>query len=172
MYVFTFAGQRKHMPLQYRIKDTVARQYRTRVNDASASAGQIATPKEGWVATVRKALGMSGAQLGRLMRVTRARVSQAEQAEISGAITLKSLQAMAEAMGCRLVYAIVPKDGSVEELIKAQAEKKAREIVMRAGVHMALEQQNLSDAQMRAEVERLKAQFLQKPPADFWNEEP
>jgi len=44
---------------------------------------------------------------------------------------------MAEAMGCRLVYAIVPANGSVDDLILLQARKKARALVTQAGTHMA-----------------------------------
>ena len=88
------------------VKAIVQQQYK-RIVDNAASHAALQTPPEGWLRTVRKALGMSGAQLARKMGVTRARVAQAEHAELSGGATLKSMQAAAEAMGCRFVYAIV-----------------------------------------------------------------
>jgi transcriptional regulator with XRE-family HTH domain len=60
---------------------------------------------------MRKALGMSGAQLARKMGVSRALVSQAESNEVSGNVTMKTMQTMAEAMGCRFVYAVLPPKG-------------------------------------------------------------
>ena len=60
-------------------------------------------PGDGWIATIRKALGMSGAALARRLGVTRARVSQAERAEREGGITLKEMDEFAAAMGCRFV---------------------------------------------------------------------
>src|ERR1700712_475671 len=109
------------------VKAVVRQQYQ-RIVDAAVRTPVPKTPPEGWLRTVRKSLGMSGAQLARKMGVTRARVAQAENAELDGGITLKSMQATAEAMGCHFVYAIVP-PRSVHELITAQARKKAANLV-------------------------------------------
>ena len=81
------------------VKDAAARQYRVIVDRAAQSIGRQPLPaNEGWIATARKALGMSAAQLARRLGVTRARISQAEQAELSGSVTLKTMQATAKAM--------------------------------------------------------------------------
>jgi len=112
--------------------------------------------------TVRRALGMSGEQLGRRMGgLTRARISQIELAETAGTANLKAMQAMAEAMGCRFVYAIVP-PGTFEDLIAAQARKKAESLV---------EGQKLSKNQMAQEVERLARDIAHTMPADLWDDE-
>ena len=115
------------------------------LNRAAAPFGRhwVAMPREGWIATVRKALGMSGAQLARRLGVTRARISQAERAEVVGGVTLNTMRATAEAMRCRFVYAIVP-DKRIEDIIAAQAHVKARAVV----------------AKMVAEVERLDPSFF------------
>lgn len=119
--------------------------------------------------TVRKALGMSGAQLAKKMGVTRARVAQAEHAELSGGSTLKSMQAAAEAMGCRFVYAIIP-EKRIEDVIMAQALKKATALVGTASTHMALESQTLLKDKMAQEVERLTREMAQEIPPDFWSD--
>ena len=67
---------------------------------------------------------MSGAEVAKKMSVTRARVTKAEHAELTGGVTLKSMQATAEAMGCRFVYAIIPASGRIEDIITAQARKR------------------------------------------------
>ena len=127
-------------------------------------------PSEGWIATARKALGMSAAQLARRLGLTRARVSQAEQAELLGGVTLKTMRAIAEALGCRFVYAIVPAEGRVEDAIVAQARRKAQALVTKASTHMALERQSLPEDKNRAEVERIANELVRTMPGDFWDD--
>jgi predicted DNA-binding mobile mystery protein A len=150
------------------VKALVKKQYQRLVNDAARHA-DLETPREGWVRTVRRALGMSDAQLAKRMGVTRARVAQAERAELAGGATLKSMRAAAEAMGCRFVYAIVP-EGRVEDVIMAQARKKATSLVGTASTHMALESQTLPKDKIAQEVDRLTREIAEKMPPDFWSD--
>ncbi len=150
------------------VKTIAQQQYQRSVNAAVGHAG-LRTPREGWMRTVRKALGMSGAQLAKRMGVTRARIAQAEQAELVGGVTLNSMQAFAEAMGCRFVYAIVPPT-RVEDLIVAQARKKAEALVGTASKHMALESQTLPDDKIAQEVERLTSEIAREMAPDFWSD--
>lgn len=150
------------------IKSVVRQQYQNLV-DAAAEYSGMRTPPEGWLRTVRKALGMSGPQLAKRMGVTRARVKQAEQAELSGGATLRSMQAAAKAMGCRFVYAIVP-EKRIQDVIAAQARRKAEALVGRASTHMALESQALPDHRNAAEIERLSRDLARDMPPDFWRD--
>src|ERR1700681_2061852 len=118
------------------VKTIVQQQYRSIVEHAAAKVAGMKTPPGGWMRTVRNALGMSGAEVAKKMGVTRARVTKAEQAELTGGVTLKSMQATAEAMGCRFVYAIVPSSEHIEDIITAQARKKAMAIVGTASTHI------------------------------------
>jgi predicted DNA-binding mobile mystery protein A len=152
------------------IKTVVRQQYRSIVDGIASSAASIKIPPEGWLRTARKALGMSGAELAKKMGVTRARVAQAENAERTGGVTLKSMQAMAEAMGCRFVYAIIPPSGRIEDIITAQARKKAMAIVGTASQHMALENQTLPNDKIAQEVERLTREIAQEMPSGFWSD--
>ena len=152
------------------LKPIITRQYQATVDTAATNIRAIPHPPEGWLRTVRKALGISGAQLARRIGVTRALVSQTEKNEAAGTATLKTLQQMAEAMGCNLVYAIVPMTGTTEEIIAQRAKEKARALVEKAGGHMALEAQGLSSEQMRYEIERLQRQMLADMPSDLWDD--
>jgi predicted DNA-binding mobile mystery protein A len=158
------------------IEKIVAKQYRDKVNQAVSQFGSLTMlpnrglPKEGWLRTVRTALGMSGTQLAKKLGVTKARVSKAETDEPHGSVTLKTMQTMAEAMDCKFVYAIVPKQ-NVENVIKERAIEKACTRVTTASTHMALEAQSLSKDQLEYEIERIAAQMLDKMPSDFWNDE-
>ena len=148
---------------------TAARGQYQQIVDATVGQFDLPQPPEGWLRTARKALGMSGAQVAKRMGVTRARVAQAEQAELSGGATLHSMRAAAAAMGCRFVYAVVPK-ASTEAMIAAQAHKKAKILVGVAGTHMALESQTLTNDQISRQTERLARDLAHEMPADFWNE--
>ena len=150
------------------VKTVVQRQYQRLVDEAVDRVLPV-RPPEGWLRAVRRALGMSGSQLAKKMKVTRARIAQAELAERSGAATLKSMQSMAAAMGCRFVYAIVP-PGHVEDLILAQARKKATALIDTTSKHMALESQVLPAGKIADEIERLTRELAQGRPADLWND--
>lgn len=136
---------------------------------ATTPAANLWAPSDGWIATIRKTLGMSGAELGRRLNVKRGRISQAEKAELEGAVSLKTMERMAEGLGCRFVYAIIPKDGGLEDVIRAQAREKAKEIVSRAATHMALEKQSLSYEQNMDEIQRLTDELARTQPSGFWD---
>jgi len=151
------------------IKKIVTAQYQSLVDRAAVSARELSVPKEGWIRTVRKALGMSGAQLARRLGVTRALVSNTERAELSGGVTIKAMQQMARAMDCQFVYAIVP-DGVIQDMISRRAREKALAIVDRTNKHMALEAQTLSKEQIEFEIGRLQQQLVNAMPSDLWND--
>ncbi len=152
------------------INKIVARQYREKINQAIRQVSDLSMPPEGWLRTVRNALGMSGSQLAKRSGVTKARVSRAEQDELTGSVTLKSMKSMAEAMNCRFVYAVLP-DQEIEKLIQKRAIQKARERIAAASVHMALEAQELDDELLSFEVERIASEIREKMPSDLWSDE-
>lgn len=73
-------------------------------------------PTGGWIASIREALGLTLGQIGQKIRTSRQAVQQLEKAEDGDRITLAALRRAAEAMGCELVYVLVPKTGSFTEL--------------------------------------------------------
>jgi predicted DNA-binding mobile mystery protein A len=121
-----------------------------------APASKVPRPPMGWVRAMRQALGISASELGRSLGRSRQLPLQLEKAEASDAITLKSLRSVANAMGCDLVYALVPRSGSIQDLRKARATALAREHVLRVEHSMALEDQASGhlDEAVEAEAER------------------
>ena len=151
-------------------KTIVLKQHQNKVNQAARQFGGSLPPAGGWLRTVRQALGMSGSQLARRLGVTRGRISQAEAAEQTGGVTLKTMKSMAEAMNCRFVYAIVPAK-EVGLVIKERALKKAKQRVQAATVQMALEAQALAQEKLDIEIERIARELADTMPADLWNDE-
>jgi len=95
---------------------------------------------------------MSLEEVGRALGQSKKRILDFEHAEADDRITLKSLRRVAGAMDCELVYALVPKSGSIIELAeqhrqrrKSRVEQKTRDRVREdvLGVEhtMALENQ-------------------------------
>jgi predicted DNA-binding mobile mystery protein A len=69
---------------------------------------RYAAPVYGWIKAVRGALGMSTAQLAARLGVKQPSIVALEQSEAKGTIELATLRRAAEALGCTLVYALVP----------------------------------------------------------------
>jgi Fic-DOC domain mobile mystery protein B/predicted DNA-binding mobile mystery protein A len=82
-------------------------------------------PVKGWLRAIRTGLGMTGVELARNLGVKPPRVVEMERNELEGAITLKVLERAAEAMGCSLVYALIPRAGSLEQTLKGRVKGEA-----------------------------------------------
>src|ERR1700674_5374238 len=80
-----------------------------------------ARPPRGWLRAIRDALGMTTAQFARRLGVSQPRIIELEKSEVSGSVTLHTLQRAAEALGCRLVYTLVP-ERPLAEIVREQAE--------------------------------------------------
>ena len=153
------------------LKKTVQKQYQAIVSEAAvAKVKDLKQPKEGWVASVRNALGMSLAELGKRVNRTRSTVSSIERSEQDGRATIKSMNTLAKAMGCKFVYAFVPAEGDIEDIIQRQARKKAKAIVGQANMHMAFEQQALNAERTDKEIRRLTREYVDKTSADLWRD--
>ena len=117
-------------------------------------AAQIpARPSRGWLRAIREALGMTLEQVGRSMDRTRQEILAFERAEAEDRITLHSLRKVAEAMGCELVYAVVPKSGTLHDLAQETARSEAANRVLAAEHSMALESQAAGGVGHRIEEE-------------------
>jgi len=154
------------------VKRTIQKQCQRIVDEAAERLAVLLNnsqnPSEGWIVVIRKALGMSGAQLARSMGISRAAISQREKSEPDGSVTLKQMQLTAEALGCRFVYAIVP-DKDVKTVIRKQALQKARSMTKRASAHMALESQSLSLEANEEIIEETAEELIRSMPSDFWD---
>lgn len=97
-------------------------------------------PRDGWIRTIRTALGMSGAELGSRIGVSQSRVSQIERGELDGTLSLAGLERAAHGLDCDLVYALVPRTG-LQRAVRVQALAKAVQAVQAAGVDGQLPQE-------------------------------
>lgn len=114
-------------------------------------------PSKGWIRTIRQALGVSSGELARRLGTSRQLPLQLEKGEAEDRITLRSLRAAASALDCDLVYALVPRAGSMQELIEDRARAEAKNRVLGVEHSMALEDQAVGrvDEAVEAETRRL-----------------
>jgi predicted DNA-binding mobile mystery protein A len=132
--------------------------------------GETRKPVKGWIRSVREALGMSGRQLAARMGVEPSRVTELEKAEAGGNVTLRSLQRAAEALDCRLVYALVPKT-DLEETLRRQAYAAAARRLQRVSHTMRLEDQGLSVKDEGRLLEDQAEEFMRELPRWLWDED-
>jgi predicted DNA-binding mobile mystery protein A len=72
-------------------------------------------------------------------------VVQLEQSEANETIQLATLRRASDALNCDLVYAVVPRDGSLEATVLAQARPRASSLVNAVDRSTALEDQAVTD---------------------------
>lgn len=106
-------------------------------------------PSKGWIKAIRTALGMTVRQLSERIGISQQSTSQLEENEALETITLKSLRKVAAALDCKLVYAIIPNNGNLEDIIKAQAYRKASELLRPVDHSMKLESQGVGNVEKR-----------------------
>jgi predicted DNA-binding mobile mystery protein A len=110
-------------------------------------------PRKGWIRAIREATGITVRDLaGRLQRAPSV-AAHLEGSEAEYRITLGSLRDAADALGCQLVYALIPKSGNIQELAEARARSKADENVRAVEHSMALEDQAVGGIEKKIDEE-------------------
>ena len=131
--------------------------------------GVLARPPRGWIKAIREALGMTTAQLGKRLGVSQPRILAIEKAESLGTIKLETLERAAQALDCRLVYALVPRT-SLESMIEDRARALARERLRSTSHSMALEDQRVDKADEEEHLERLVRKRLDQSGSALWED--
>ena len=131
--------------------------------------GALNIPKQGWVRTIRKAIGMTIKQLASQLQVGLSRVVKIESSKPEGAITLKTLESVAEKMNCKLVYAFLP-NTSLEQMIEQKARELAIQQVKRTSHTMDLEDQSVDVDWKKEQVEELSHELLRQSWKHLWEE--
>jgi predicted DNA-binding mobile mystery protein A len=125
-----------------------------------AGARSVSRPQRGWLRAVREALGITMREVSRKIRMTPQTVASFEKSEAADRITLQTLRRYAEALDCELLYAIVPKNGSLKQLAETRVRAKAERDVRAVEHTMALEDQATHGIQDK--IERETTRMLKK----------
>jgi predicted DNA-binding mobile mystery protein A len=123
-------------------------------------------PPKGWIRAIRDALGVTGVQFAKRLRIRPQSVETMEKSEANGSIQLKTLRRAAEALDCTLVYALVP-NTSLGGAVRARARQIAVRDLGRVAHTMRLEAQETGDANLEARIEAYIRDVLKE--RDLWN---
>ena len=140
------------------------------LNDAAMTfhaARGTAKNIHGWLQTVRRVVGIPAAEAAKRISVKKGEIFRAEYAERRGAIELRTLRRAAEALGCELVYGLVPKEGTLAAwAAKIESQREQRQADSWARKLKKSKDQRLEAASARwkaREKERLAVQW-----AKYW----
>lgn len=126
-------------------------------------------PRSGWIKTLRVALSMSAEQLADRLGLTRGRINQLENGEANNAVTLRTLNEVANALGCELIYAIVPKGHTtLKSIIEKRADQLAKEKVARVAHSMSLEEQSVDLEILQMQKDEFAKNSLTHLNKKFW----
>jgi len=135
---------------------------------AGLKAANTQVPVKGWIRAIREALGMSGRQLAQRLKVSQPRIPRLEQDELTGSVTIKTMQQVAEALDCTFVYALVPRT-SLEDTLRSQARMVAQERTERVAHSMLLEAQSLSAEEQQATLKATIDELVREMPKELWD---
>ena len=128
--------------------------------------GKSTVPAHGWLKAIRLALAIPSRYTARKLGITARAFRQLELNEARGAISLNTLKRAADAMDCDVVYTLVPRLGSFEEILKHQAHRTAEALVGPVAHSMSMEGQ--STGTTPEAVEELATEFTAMPTAALW----
>lgn len=137
---------------------------------ALAEVSKIGRPKIGWIRTIREYLGMTTGQLAKRLGVVQQRVSAIESAEQQSTLKIKTLEEVATALNCKLVYCLVPIE-SLDSVLAQRAYALAKRRLDLSTHTMDLEAQTVSAQEKSQQLEEFVKELLIKRPKELWDDE-
>ena len=118
-------------------------------------------PRSGWIRAIRDALGMSTRELAARVGLSQQRISQIEENERDRSLTLGTLDRIANGLGCRVEYVLVPYQ-PLDDIVWERARKKAAAEVAQVDHTMALEDQRPEAESTRQRVDEVAKRLVDK----------
>ena len=134
-----------------------------------SSARDVQRPVKGWLRAIREALGMSGKQFASRLGVAPPRITVLEKNEMSGSVTIKTIQQAADALECDFVYAIVPR-GNLIDIVRKRALSLAAKRLGRVSHSMLLEAQQLSNIEQKKAIDFEVEELIRNMPKELWDD--
>lgn len=124
-------------------------------------------PPAGWIKAIREGLGMAAAHLAARLGVATSTVTRLETSEAEDTISLATLRRAAEALGCELHYALVPRQ-SLTDTLESRALVLARQQMASASHSMALEAQSTARDIVEVQTRALADHLLKGSRRALW----
>ena len=130
-------------------------------------AGKVSQPKEGWIRSIREALGVPQAALARKLGIAAQSLVDIEKNEQNGTVSLQTLKRVAEALDCEVLYSMVPLR-TLEQKVEEQALSAAKQIVERTSLHMSLEDQEPGTKFQETRIKELAEELIRNNDKRIW----
>ncbi len=127
-------------------------------------------PRSGWINAIREGLGMAATHLANRLGVATSTVTRLESSEADDTISLATLRRAAEALGCELHYALVPRQ-SLAQTLESRATNLARQRMAAISHSMALEAQSTSPETAEAQTRALAESLLKGSRRALWKQQ-
>ncbi|HBF12654.1 MAG TPA: mobile mystery protein A [Deltaproteobacteria bacterium] len=127
------------------------------------------SPRDGWIRTLRKSLGMSLTQLAKRLEVSVNVARMMEVSEKNRTITLSTLDRAAKVLGCRAFIVLVP-ERSLEKVLQEKARQVATRLVLKNLQQMNLEAQGTSKQFQEEQIQELTHELMRHPDKRLWEE--
>ncbi len=124
-------------------------------------------PADGWLRTIRLALGMTTRQAAQRAGVQQSTWVGAERREAAGTISLGQLRRFGAVLDCRLALVLVP-EMPLQQKLDQRAAALATQEVAAVAHSMALEQQRADDAYTRMQIDARKSELLRGRRSRLW----
>ena len=126
-------------------------------------------PQKGWIRAIREAIGMSGRQLGKRLNVSKQRIHELENEELSGSVTIKTMRKAAEALQCIYIYGLIPHE-NLEQIVKNRAEYISKRKMKISNQTMMLENQQLSEKETEEMTHSQAEEMVNTLPQSLWDD--
>jgi len=113
---------------------------------------------------------MTSKQFAGRMGVSQPRASEIEKNELVGSLTLDTLQRAAQALDCRLVYALVP-GKPLQEIIEERARRLAIARLKAISHSMSLENQSVDEEDAKKQLDQLIRTLAEREGSALWEAE-
>jgi len=138
---------------------------REQLDDTLSRFSTIASvnrPMKGWIRAIRDVLGMNMRQFADRLGVSKSRIPRIEQDEITGSLTLKTMNRVADKLDCVFVYGFVPRT-SLDDTVRKQASIIAQKRMNRLMHTMSLEAQELSSKNAKKAFNNMVEEIIDSP---------
>jgi predicted DNA-binding mobile mystery protein A len=150
-------------------KKLIIEQIDNKIQPIKSLEKNFVIPSKGWMHALRTTLNMSLRQFGKKLNISAQSAKEIEEREANSSITLKTLKEAAAALDMKFLYAIVPKEASVDAMIEKRAYEIAKEIVMRTAVTMEIEDQGNSSARLQKAIKEKAEEIKNEMPRYLWD---
>ncbi|CAO4848222.1 MAG: hypothetical protein CNLJKLNK_01418 [Holosporales bacterium] len=126
-------------------------------------------PKQGWCKYIRTVLNLPATKLAKFIGITQPSIMKMEENEQNKKITLETLEKLANAMGCDLVYAFVPKK-SFDHFIETKQKEAMKKFFNETHHTMMLENQELDQKSLKIQKEIYEKSISSESLKKLWKQ--